>query len=667
MPGTNTDRGRRARDRLAGASTWLIGLPRAWKRVIIGSVDFALLGVALWVALSLRLSEFYVPDDFGQFALLLAAPAIGAGTFACLGLYRLVTRYVASSSTPRLLVGIGLSVLFWALLVLIIGAHWLPRSVIVGLYPVTAAGLVYASRHLAGALLKSAGVTLPARVRDRKPVVIYGAGPTGVQLLDALTRTGEARAVGFLDESNTLWGQYTGGVKIYRPEKLARLIEREGVKEVILALPESQRRERQRVLKWLDRFPVRVKTLPAIEDFAAGRAVVSKLRPVDVEDLLGRDPVPPDPDLLGRSIRGKTVMVTGAGGSIGAELVRQIVRFGPRKLVLVELSEVALYSIEMELAELTPALPAAIQRPVVASVLGSVQDEGLMRKTISEHEVAIIYHAAAYKHVPIVEANPIAGLANNTLGTWVMADCARAFGVERFVLVSTDKAVRPTNVMGGSKRMAELILQAYAADPACPTVFTMVRFGNVLDSSGSVVRRFRKQIEGGGPITVTHPDVIRYFMSIPEAAGLVLQAGAMATGGEVFVLDMGEPLKIDDLARSMVRLMGLEVRDSTNPEGDIAIAYIGLRQGEKLFEELLLGENTTPTEHPRIARSSEPYLALDELEAELGVLRAAMTAGNVDTIQAVLMRTVEGYRPESAMAGRPGPRPRYGAPSRTLH
>jgi len=667
MPGGGVEAIRLAQGILARGSCWLVGLPRAAKRLIIGLTDFGLLALALWLAMSLRLSEFYVPDDAGQLLLLLAAPAIGVSTFAWFGLYRLVTRYIASSGARRLLVCIGLSVLFWALLVLMIGAYWLPRSVILVLYPFTAAAFVYASRHLAGVLLKGAGIGLPVRRRERKPVVIYGAGPTGVQLLEALARSGEARAVGFLDESSTLWGQYTGGVKIYRPEKLARLIQREGVKEVILALPESQRRQRQRVLKWLERFPVRVKTLPAMEDFAAGRAVVSKLRPVEVEDLLGRDPVPPDPDLLARGIRGKTVLVTGAGGSIGSELVRQIVPFGPRKIVLLELSEVALYEIEMEVAELIPGLPAVIPRPAVAAVLGSVQDEALVSKVISEHEVAMIYHAAAYKHVPIVESNAVAGLANNTFGTSVMARCARALGVERFVLVSTDKAVRPTNVMGGSKRMAELILQAHAADPTCPTVFTMVRFGNVLDSSGSVVRRFRKQIEAGGPVTVTHPDVIRYFMSIPEAAGLVLQAGAMASGGEVFVLDMGEPLKIDDLARSMVRLMGLEVRDVDNPDGDVAIAYTGLRQGEKLYEELLIGEHTSPTEHPRIARSSEPHLPLDQLEGELDVLRAAMAAGNTDAVQAVLMRTVEGYRPDVGVPGRPAPRPSHGTPSRTLH
>jgi FlaA1/EpsC-like NDP-sugar epimerase len=647
--------------------SWLIALPRAAKRTILVINDFALLTLALWTAMSLRYNEFFLPPDRRGLLLLLAAPTIGVATLGWFGLYRLVTRYIGSRGTPHLLLCIALSVLLWSLLVLMVGAIWIPRSVVAFLYPFTAAAFVYASRQIAATLLKSAGVPLPPPGRDMKAVVIYGAGATGVQLLEALQRSGEARVAGFLDHAPSLWGQYARGVKIYPPDKLARLIEREDVREVILALPESQRRQRQRVLKEIERFPVRVKTLPAVEDFATGRATVSDLRPVEVEDLLGRDPVPPNPELLARSIRSKTVMVTGAGGSIGSELVRQIVRQAPSRLVLFELSEVALYEIEMEVAELLAGMPAASPKPVVVAVLGSVQDEVLVRRTIAEQQVATIYHAAAYKHVPIVELNPVAGLANNTFGTRVMAEAAREHGVERVVLISTDKAVRPTSIMGGSKRLAELILQAHAADPACATVFTMVRFGNVLDSSGSVVRRFRKQIQTGGPVTVTHPDVIRYFMSIPEAAGLVLQAGAMATGGEVFVLEMGEPVKIDDLARSMIRLMGLEVKDEANPDGDIAITYTGLRQGEKLYEELLLRDNTMETEHPRIRRSSEPYLAVEALDRELALLEAAMASGDTDTMNAVLMRTVEGYRPEARAAEEAAPPPRYLPASRTLH
>jgi UDP-N-acetylglucosamine 4,6-dehydratase len=372
---------------------------------------------------------------------------------------------------------------------------------------------------------------------------------------------------------------------------------------------------------------------------------------VEAEDLLGRDPVPPNAALLSRNIEGKCVLVTGAGGSIGSELVRQILRQGPRCLVLLDASEEHLYEIEAEVQELlrtrrNAAAAGAASSADIVSVLGSILDATLVRQTIAKHGVETIYHAAAYKHVPIVEHNAVAGLRNNIFGTAILAEAAAGGGVERFVLVSTDKAVRPTSIMGASKRLAEMVLQARAANGAGGTVFTMVRFGNVLDSSGSVVRKFRGQIEAGGPVTVTHREVIRYFMSIPEAAALVIQAGAMATGGDVFVLDMGEPVKIDDLARSMIRLMGLEVRDPEHVDGDIAIEYIGLRHGEKLHEELLLGENIIRTEHPRILKSQEPHLPATELGEQLDALRAGMEADDVQAIHAVLTRTVEGYRPE---------------------
>jgi FlaA1/EpsC-like NDP-sugar epimerase len=642
----------------------LIGLGRYQKRVILAVCDFLVLGLALWIAMSARLGELYVWPSWGLFLLFCAAPAIGVATFFQVGIYRLVTRYISGQGAALIPMAVGLSALVWALLVLLSGVqtsaiHFpggqnvlvIPRSVII-LYPILGSAFIWGTRQVGGFMLRRVGVELPVRSRENiKTVLIYGAGTTGVQLLDELRRSGAYEPIGFIDMSPTLWGMYVGGLKVYRPERLPSMVQRRDVREVLLAMPMARRRERRAALRQLETLAVSVRTLPAIEDLASGRVTVNDLRPVGVEDLLGRDPVPPNATLLARNIQGKSVMVTGAGGSIGSELVRQILRQDPRRLVLLDAGEGALYEIEREALESLRAREAARSNasaaPKIVAVLGSIQNSALVRRTIESNAVETIYHAAAYKHVPIVEHNAVAGLTNNTFGTAVLADAAQASGVERFVLVSTDKAVRPTSIMGASKRLAEMVLQARsAAGNGKRTVFTMVRFGNVLDSSGSVVRMFRRQIEAGGPVTVTHPDAIRYFMSIPEAAALVIQAGAMATGGDVFVLDMDEPVKIDDLAKSMIRLMGLEVRDEQHPDGDIAIEYIGLRHGEKLHEELLLGENTTPTEHAHILRSHEPCMPAAELARVMDALRAAMDANDLTAIHATLMRAVEGYCPE---------------------
>ena len=438
------------------------------------------------------------------------------------------------------------------------------------------------------------------------------------------------------------------------------------MKEVLLAIPSRERHIRRLVMKELEHHPVAVNVMPSLEDIAAGRVAVTDLRPLDVADLLGRDSVPAIAGLLSRNTASKSVLVTGAGGSVGSELVRQVLGQKPSRLILLDVSEPALFEIEMEAREIAIGPSDADCHEIVA-VLGSVLDAQVVTDTITRYAVETIYHAAAYKHVPMVEHNPGVGITNNVVGTEIVAEAAVAAGVERVVLISTDKAVRPTNVMGASKRLAELVLQARAST-GTSTVFTMVRFGNVLDSSGSVVGRFRHQIKAGGPVTVTHPEVIRYFMSIPEAAELVIQAGAMAKGGEVFVLDMGEPVKIVDLARLMVRLSGLEVRDEATPHGDIEITYTGLRPGEKLYEELLIGGATTGTEHPRILRTDEPSLSPVELKRELDLLRAAISIRDVDTIQAVLMRTVEGYRPDKDVrAVENAPTATWVSPSRTLH
>jgi FlaA1/EpsC-like NDP-sugar epimerase len=624
---------------------WLVRLGRHEKRVILAVNDFILFNLALWLVMSVRYGEFFIAPTWAVFIVLGAAPCIGVATFFQLDVYRLVTRYIGARGAVVTAVAVGLSGLYWGLLVHLSGAYSVPRSVVL-LYPVLATAFIWGSRQAAASFLRSGGVEVPQHRQDRAPrVLIYGAETTGVQLLEALEGAGSCEPVAFIDPNPTLRGQYVGSLKVYLPDRMPSLIGRLHVDEVILAMPKARRRDRQAALRQLEALKMRVRTLPALEDVAAGRFMVSDLRPVDAEDLLGRDPVPPDSALLARNIAGKSVMVTGAGGSIGSELVRQVLRQGPRRLILFERSEAHLYETGLEAEELVCRTAAGGQRPLIVPVLGSVLDAALVLRTIEENHVETVYHAAAFKHVPIVERNPVAGLRNNTLGTICLADAAAACGVERFVLISTDKAVRPASIMGASKRLAEMALQARAAERKPRTVFAVVRFGNVLDSSGSVVRRFRRQIEAGGPLTVTHPDMIRYFMSIPEAAALVIQAGAMASGGEVFVLDMGEPIRIDDLAHAMIRLAGLEVRDQAHPDGDIAIAYTGVREGEKLYEELLLGANIAPTEHPRIMRSREPYLARDELDALLAELRASMADGSIAAIRSVLARAVEDYRP----------------------
>ena len=671
--------------RVGEARTWLIGRTRTAKRTILMLNDFVLMSAAVWLAFSLRLAEVYVPPNAALWLVLASAPLAGVAVFHFLGLYRLVTRFLGYRGAMRIFGGIGLATLLWTVVVLMaIGTGdpniWVPRSVVF-LFPLIGGLFVWSSRE-AAALVLAAGGGDVARQPDKTRVLIYGAGAEGVQLLEAFRRTGEREAIGFIDDTPSLIGQQVAGLKVYRVDKLSRFVERDAVKEVLLALPRRQRRERQEIIRRLAQHAVRVKTMPAMEDIATGRVSVTDLRPIDVDDLLARDPVPPDAELLARAIRGKSVMVTGAGGTIGSELTRQILRQSPRRLVLLDLSEAALYEVETEIRDALARREApstgphtadggdgGAGRPEIVAVLGTVTDARLLERTMRENGVETIYHAAAYKHVPIVEANPVAGIRNNTFGTLVLARMALRAGVERVVLVSTDKAVRPTNIMGASKRLAELVFQAAAA--ASPkTVFTMVRFGNVLDSSGSVVRRFRRQIQDGGPVTVTHRDVIRYFMSIPEAAGLVMQAAAMAKGGEVFVLDMGEPVRIDDLARTMIRMMGLDVRDETTPDGDIAIRYVGLRPGEKLYEELLIDEErTTATEHPRIRQNKEPFLPVAVLERELAKLEAAMQleTGGREAIQDVLARTVEGYAATPAEKDPFEAAATWTPPGRTLH
>jgi FlaA1/EpsC-like NDP-sugar epimerase len=473
-------------------------------------------------------------------------------------------------------------------------------------------------------------------------VLIYGAGSAGRQLANALSNSYEMRVVGYLDDDDRLHGHVLNGLAIYSPQDLSGLVVSLGISDVLLALPTANRKRRNEILALMQQAKVSVRTLPSVMELAQGKVSTADLRELDIDDLLGRDSVPPNHILLGRNVVRKVVLVTGAGGSIGSELCRQILKLKPQTLLLVDQSEYALYEIHQELLDKAQALGEGVVQLV--PLLASVRDAERMREVITTWSPDTIYHAAAYKHVPLVEHNPAEALKNNVLGTRTVAQLAAEHGVSDMVLVSTDKAVRPTNIMGASKRLAELVLQALAAEPS-KTTFSMVRFGNVLGSSGSVVPKFRQQIKNGGPITLTHPEVTRFFMTIPEAAQLVIQAGAMAKGGDVFVLDMGESVKIMDLAQRMIELSGLNERTEANPDGDIAIEITGLRPGEKLFEELLIGNDPQPTLHPRIMKASEEKMAWADLQDSLNAMQVALDVNDVGVLRRMLEQLVSGYHP----------------------
>ena len=492
-----------------------------------------------------------------------------------------------------------------------------------------------------------AGSRLGVRIllRSRKVtddrVVIYGAGEAGVNLATTISGRGKFSLVGFVDDSPALQGAVINGLEVHSPRSLPALINEFDVSRVLLALPSIRRRRRQQIINQLEKLPVHVQTMPDFNDLISGKARVDDIREVDIADLLGRDVVPPVPELLDACIAGKSVMVTGAGGSIGSELCAQIVRLGAKKLILLELSEVSLYRIDQQLCEIVEHESLDVQ---IVPLIGSVHHKNRVKEVLTAYSVDTVYHAAAYKHVPLVEHNMIEGIHNNVFGTLHTAEAALEAGVDSFVLISTDKAVKPTNVMGATKRFAELALQGLSQQSA-GTVFSIVRFGNVLESSGSVVPLFREQIRNGGPVTVTHPDIYRYFMTIPEAASLVLQAGSMAKGADVFVLDMGQPVRISDLAEKMIHLMGLTVRDEDNPEGEIEIQYTGLRPAEKLFEELLIGDNVSGTEHRRIMRAEEDSLPWDVLKPLLDDLWATCQRLDCNAAREILLTGAVRYSP----------------------
>ncbi len=622
----------------------LLELPRPVKRLLAVLVDASLCTLAVWVALYLRLEVWLRLEGAYLWAVGISI-ALAIPLFIRFGLYRAIFRYAGWNATVALAQAMALYGLFYATVFTLVGIQGVPRSV--GLVqPLLLLVFVGLSRLAVRLWLGGLYRHLLAE-KARPGVLIYGAGEAGRQLAAALARSTEYRLVGFVDDDPRLQGRSLDGRDVHNPDDLDRVIVSDGVNDVLLALPSIDPVRRRQIVDRLRAHPVHVRTLPGVSDLASGRVSLSDLRELDIEDLLGRAPVSPDPVLMGQLISGHVVAVTGAGGSIGSELCRQIVQQRPTTLLLIEQSEFALYAIHHELQALVQrsAMAGSVQ---LVPLLASVTDRPRMDAILRAWQPHTLYHAAAYKHVPLVEHNPVQGIRNNVWGTWCCAEAARGAGVRHFVLISTDKAVRPTNIMGASKRLAEMVLQAMDSESGAGTTrFCMVRFGNVLGSSGSVVPLFRQQIAAGGPITLTHPDITRYFMTIPEAAQLVMQAGAMATGGEVFVLDMGEPVRIMDLAQRMVELSGRTAKTPDRPDGDIAIEITGLRPGEKLFEELLIGDNPQPTPHPRIMKAHEQQLAAPILEAELEHLNAAMESGDLRTVRALLQKLVQGYQPET--------------------
>ncbi|OIN91269.1 MAG: polysaccharide biosynthesis protein [Comamonadaceae bacterium CG1_02_60_18] len=616
----------------------VLGWSRPLKQAAVMALDVFLALLATWLAFTLRLDALHRPSGT-QWWVYGLAPVLALPVFLRFGLYRAIFRYSGQAALYTTGKAVGCYAI--VLTAVLLWARWIgvPRTLGV-LQPLIFLFLVGSSRALARVWLIEEGHT---SARQSGRLLIYGAGTAGAQTALALRLSNQYAVLGFIDDDTDKVGRSVNGLGVYAPSDINRLIASQGVTDILLAMPSASRERRNAILESLRYLPVHVRTLPGLSDLASGKVTVQDFHELDIEDLLGREPVSPRPDLLARDLAGQTVLVSGAGGSIGSELTRQIVLQQPSQLLLLDHSEFNLYAIHQELQSLCQAKALAVQ---LVPLLASVTNPPRLQAICQQYRPVTVYHAAAYKHVPMVEDNPGEGILNNVFGTLNLAQAAQASGARRFVLISTDKAVRPTNVMGASKRMAEMVLQALAAQHPT-TCFAMVRFGNVLGSSGSVVPLFRKQLAAGGPLTVTHAEVTRYFMTIPEAAQLVLQAGAMGQGGDVFLLDMGEPVKIMHLARRMIELSGLRVRDAAAPDGDIAIEVTGLRPGEKLYEELLIGDHPEPTAHPRIMKAHEDFLRWDSLQPHLQALQQAARQDDVLHIKTILQMCVHGYQASS--------------------
>lgn len=609
--------------------------PRQWKRLVLAAADILCLMVAFWAAFALRVGELWPTPYLAAAApLFLIVPPLAIAVFWYGGVYNTLLRSLERRSTLAIARCVAATSIVVAVLPTVLPSVSIPRSVPI-IFAMVCLIFVVGFRFAAQTLFR----TVTRRAHGTEPVIIYGAGAAGRQLVAALDAGAEYNVIAFIDDDAGLSGHNVAGRRVYPPSQIPKVAQQYNVRRALLALPSINVQRRRKILMRLSKMQMIIQTVPSAPEILSGRASVDSLRDASVQDLLGRSEVDPNLSLLSAPVSGQTVMVTGAGGSIGSELCRQIINLKPSQLVLYEISEHALYSIEQELYDALAHSESAI---AIEAVLGSVYDEVRFARTIREYSVDTIFHAAAYKHVPMVEKNMIEGLRNNVLGAHVVAHQSGSAGVKRIILVSTDKAVRPTNVMGASKRWAELIFQAAQAQYRNST-FAMVRFGNVLGSSGSVIPRFEYQIRQGGPVTVTHPEINRYFMSIPEAAQLVIQAGALASGGEVFLLDMGSPMRIADLARHMIALHGLTVRDEQKPDGDIEIIYTGLRPGEKLYEELLIADDPKATPHPKIFRAEERSISFDIVEDAISALRASIAAGNSRRALSTLQAIVEEY------------------------
>jgi FlaA1/EpsC-like NDP-sugar epimerase len=596
--------------------------------------------LATWLAFSLRLDEWHALIAEQKMAYILAV-ALSIPVFFQYGVYKTVLRFTGAHTLAMMSRAVGIYGLLYFTVIFMLASPYIYRSI--GLIQPIIMLLLMALARVAASL----ALGFRAYGNNGRPVLgtllIYGAGHSGMQIASALRQSGQYFLAGYIDDSTQYQGSNINGLMVYPPKEISRLIDTHGVTDILLAMPSIDRARRNAILSDLRQLQVHVRSLPDLVDLAQGHVTVLDIKELDPDDLLGREPVAPNRGLIEKNILGKTVLISGAGGSIGSELCRQILQVGPRQLLLLDHSEYGLYAIESELRTQLNANPGL--KTELIPLLGNVRDAERLKAIFTKWSIDTVYHAAAYKHVPLVEHNPSEGLQNNVLGTLNLAQAAKKHHTTNFVLISTDKAVRPTNVMGATKRFAELVLQALANEENSGTCFSMVRFGNVLGSSGSVVPLFREQIRAGGPVTLTHAEVTRYFMTIPEAAQLVIQAGAMAKGGEVFVLDMGKPVKIYDLAKRMVELSGLSVKNPDTGVGDIEIVVTGLRPGEKLFEELLIGENPTSTTHPRIMMAREDFLPWEALRAELALLQEGLSNDDFQMLVGQLQRLVNGYQP----------------------